>query len=333
METSPQHPPPSAASDLPASDREWQYFGRAARRFLAGAMLVYCVLYGLSEWMVYRFAQTNRFFVIQSTPPAAYDWIVLGASHAAALGYQDMGAQLNADTGQRVLNLGVAGAGIHVSRLVYDYFLTRHQTRGIVYVADAFTFHAAAWNEERLQDRSLFVRTPFDVALLARLLRNPSTWTAGLAYASGFPKINNHERWVPDVSEDERTRFTRRYRPVPQLDEQRLAYLYPRGIDLEARATYLAALDDLLDEARGQGQRVLVLKPPLPRRMASALPDEEAFTRALRAVLTPHQVPLHDFSGDHYDDALFYDTDHLNREGVQAFFAQSLVPLLRQAAR
>jgi len=333
MDTPHQHPPHSDAPDLLASGQAWQRFRRAARRFFAGALLIYGVLYGLSEWMVYRFAQTNRFFVIQSTPPAAHDWILLGASHAAALGYQDMGQRLQDATGQRVLNLGVAGGGVRVSRLLYDYFHVRHRTHGVVYVADAFTFHAATWNEERLQDRSLFVRTPFDMALLARLLREPSMWTAGLAYASGFPKINNHERWVPDVSEDEQTRFTRRYRPVAQLDEQRLAYLYPRGIDLGARARYLADLDALVREARGLGQQVLVLKPPLPGRIAAALPDEDGFTRALQAVLAPHQVPLHDFSGDHYDDALFYDTDHLNREGVQTFFDRSLVALLRAAAR
>ena len=76
-----------------------------------------------------------------------------------------------------------------------------------------------------------------------------------------------------------------------------------------------------------------MLKPPLPRRIAAVLPDEAGFTRALHAVLARHQVPLHDFSSDHYDDALFYDPDHLNREGVQTFFDRSLVALLRAAAR
>jgi hypothetical protein len=39
-------------------------------------------------------------------------------------------------------------------------------------------------------------------------------------------------------------------------------------------------------------------------------------------------VPFHDFTHVGNDDKLFYDTDHLNRDGVLNFFENSLKPLL-----
>ena len=93
---------------------------------------------------------------------ADYDYVILGASHAAALGYQDMTARLEEMTGASIINLSVVGGGVRVSRLVLRLFPGRASAPTLVYVVDSFAFYSKQWNEERLQDTRLFLRAPFD---------------------------------------------------------------------------------------------------------------------------------------------------------------------------
>jgi hypothetical protein len=290
--------------------------------------MLYLGVYAATERVVAGYAQTNKFFLVRSAAPTTYDYIILGASHAAALGYQDMTARLETLTNAKILNLALVGGGVRVSRLIYEYFLTRHQTRALVYVVDSFAFYAPTWNEERLQDTRLFARAPFDAKLAGLLLRDPATRTIGLDYLTGFSKINNKDRFAPDVTPEESSRFTRTYRPVKQIDDQRLAYLYPEQIDEAVLSRYLSEFEALLSDAQRRGIRVLVVKPPIPERVVARIPGEAAFDARLGAILGRLNIPLHDFTHVGNDDKLFYDTDHLNKDGVVGFFETSLGPLL-----
>jgi len=213
---------PSTVAESPATNGDVRQFLRSAVAFTVIGLVIYAGTYALSERLVYRRAQTNKFFLVKKAPAVNYDYVILGASHAAALGYRDMTARLESMTGKRIINLALVGGGVRVSRLIYDYFLARHQTSGLIYVVDSFAFYSRQWNEERLQDTRLFVRAPFDPPLAMLLLRDPATRSAGVDYALGFSKINNKDRWSVDVTPEEATRFDRTYRPVNQIDEQRL---------------------------------------------------------------------------------------------------------------
>lgn len=294
-------------------------FVRRALVFLLVAAALYAGLYAWSERLVFAHAERNRFFSIRTAEPGRYDWVILGASHAAALDYRDMTARLEAASGSRVMNLAVLGGGVTVNRLLLDYFLGRHRAGGVAYVVDSFAFYAPTWNEDRLADATLLTRAPFDPALVRLMLLTGAPPSAVLAYASGFSKINNADRYRPDRRADEGAPFERRYRRVPQIDRQRLEYLYPKAIDANAlanRTHYLTELERLLIDVQARGIRPLVIRPPLPGRVRAALPGEDEFDAALAAVLSRHAIPLHDLSRLNNDEALFYDTDHLNREGV-----------------
>lgn len=304
-------------------------FVRTAAVFLVIGIALYLGVYVVSERLVYEYAKTNKFYLVKTAPAVKYDYVVLGASHAAALGYQDMTARLEAMTGKRIINLALVGGGIRVSRLIYDYFLARHQAQGLVYVVDSFAFYSRTWNEERLQDTRLFLRAPFDPTLAGLLLRDPVTRSIGVDYLTGFSKINNKDRFADDVTPEERTRFLRPYRPVKQIDDQRLEYLYPAQIDEALTTRYFAEFEALLKDATARGIRVMVVKPPIPERVAARLPGEAQFDARLTALLARLNIPLHDFTHVGNDDKLFYDTDHLNRDGVLGFFEQSLAPVLR----
>lgn len=308
------------------------FLSRAAAFLLIGAGL-YMGAYAASEKLVSHYGHRNRFFAVRSTPPARFDYVFLGASHAAVLDYRDMNAELERITGGRIMNLSVVGGGIAVNALLLDYFLSRHQTNTVVYVVDSFAFYSSEWNERRLQDSRLFARAPFDPALVACLLKSAAPLSVAFDYAMGFSKVNNPDRFAPDTWPDEVGRFDRRYRPVAQVDEARIAYLYPTPIDPAIFQRYLAQFEFFVRDTQARGIEFIAIKPPMPERIHRIIPGEAKFDSALKSVLDRHGVELHDFSSVVNDDTWFQDPDHLNRAGVRELFRVALAPLLSRKLR
>src|SRR6187551_2963024 len=205
-------------------------FLRKGAAFVAVGLVLYLGLYAWAEWLVYQRGDRNRFFMVRTAPSVEYDHVILGASHAAVFDFDDMNRRLEQMTGARVLNLAVVGGGVAVNRLLLDYFLATHRTKAVVYVVDSFAFYSPEWNERRLEDARLFQRAPFDPVLMKLLIRDQAPWPVTLDYSFGFSKINNPDRFGADRPA-EAARFDRRYRAVEQIDRQRIAYLYPVGMD------------------------------------------------------------------------------------------------------
>jgi hypothetical protein len=303
-------------------------FLRRAALFTGIGLVLYAGLYAAAEALVYRYAERNRFFTIRTAPSDTHDYVIVGASHAAVFDYEDMNARLEQLTGARVLNLAEVGSGVVVNRLLLDYFFERQTTAAVVYVLDSFVFYSSEWNEDRLRDTSLFTRAPFDPALAALLLQTPGGRLAALDYVAGFSKINNPDRFEPDVFPDAGTRFERAYRPIPQIDQTRIEYLYPGAVEPEHLERYLTAFEGLVGDVLDRGARLIVVRPPIPARVRKQLAGEAAFDEQLRARLARYDVEWHDFSAVANDEKFFYDTDHLNREGVMNFFEGYLAPAL-----
>ena len=305
-------------------------FARAAVPFILIGLVLYAGLYVVSERLVARHAQWNRFFTIQTAPRADYDHVILGSSHAAVFDYRDMNARLEALTGSTILNLAIPGAGVSVNRLLLDYFLAEHRTASVVYVLDSFAFYSRAWNEDRLRDTELFLRAPFDLRLARLLLGRLATLQVGVDYVTGFSKINNPDWFAPDIFESEAARFDRAYRPVAQIDRQRIAYLYPDPVDETALrdSPYLAAFEDLIRFLEARDIGVLVVRPPIPARVYDMLPNEPVFDATLETLSHRYAVVYHDFSAVNNDESLFFDSDHLNETGVLRFFENHLGPAL-----
>ncbi len=297
--------------------------------FVLIGLALYAALYLWAESVVRSEGERNRFFMIASTPPAAFDTVILGASHAMPLGYGDFNERLEAASGGRVMNLSIEGAGVLPNRLVLDYFFTRHEARQVVFFVDSFAFYSKQWNEDRLDD-SLFARAPFDPQLVATLWRYPWAQRLIVPYASGFTKINNQERFASDRPDAELTKFEKTYRSIPQIDRQRIAYLYPAELPEEEFRRYLGELGGLADLAAAHGATLLLVKPPTPPRYRDALPNEAAFDAAISTFAAERNLGFTDFSTLLPDDANYYDTDHLNPTGVEAFIAGGFAELLRR---
>ena len=290
----------------------------------------YAALYAGSEYLVYRYGEKNRFFMSATAPRQEYDFVILGASHAMPLDFADMNDKLQQASGGTILNLSNEGAGILPNRIVLDYFFEKHRTKTVVYILDSFAFYTPTWNEERIDDARLFQRAPLDPDLVQVLWRHPPARTIMWNYISGFLKINNQNRFAPDISDAEATKFTRTYRSIAQIDRQRVEYLYPRVIEPARFQQYLAEFEGLLRSAKEHGAKVVVVKPPTPARYRDKLPKEAEFDATIRPLLEANGVPFHDLSTALTEDRYFYDTDHLNRTGVTAFIDGPLGGLLRQ---
>jgi hypothetical protein len=307
-----------------------QRFLRTSLRFVLVGLVIYLALYIISEQLVYNYGKRNRFFSVKTAPLAQYDYVILGASRAAALGYEDMNPRLEQMTNSKIINLSELGAGVAFNRVLVEYFLASHRTQAVVYFADSFAFYSPAWNEERFNDSKLFVRAPFDPALVQVLLQQPAGRSVLPDYLLGFSKINNADRFAPDINDDERTKFGVTYRPVAQIDKQRLDYLYPKQIDQATFQRYMGQFEEMVISLQARNIRVIVMKPPVPARFYATIPGEAAFDQSLKAVLDSRNVEFYDFSQVANDEKFFFNSDHLNRNGVLNFFETQLKGVLVQ---
>lgn len=316
--------PAATAPAGPGVARRWAVF-------VLIAVGLYLALYAAAEILIYQTGQKNRFFMVRTAAAEpAFDFVILGASHAMPFGFDDTNEKLEAATGARIINLSIEGAGILPNRLMLDYFLQRHATRNVVYILDSFGFYSRQWNEDRLVDAGLFKRAPLDPALVATLWRYP--WARGILpdYLSGFSKINNSDRFEPDLPDTEVEKFDRTYRPVAQIDRQRIAYLYPPDVSQETISRYMGEFESLIGFLKERGIGLVVVKPPMPPRVREKLTGEAQYDAAIAALLAKHGIPYRDFSGVVNEDQYFYDTDHLNRTGVTTLNDGFFVPMLKE---
>lgn len=312
---------------------EGAIFFRQMVAFVLIGLGIYAALYAVAEVLVREHAFRNRFHVVQSAGAEPYDFVILGASHAAVFDYRDMNARLEEMTGARILNLANVGAGVTVNRLLLDYFLEKHSTEAVVYVLDSFGFYSPAWNEERLKDASLYVRAPFDPVLAGMMICRPGARAAAPGFISGFTKINDPDRFEPDLFDAEGSTFDRTYRPIPQLDRQRIEYLYPDvPEDPLLDNGYLREFEAMIVAVREAGIRFVIIRPPVPQRIYEMIPFEAEFDARIRDLAQRTGAELHDFSSRANEPENFYDSDHLNETGVLRFFRDYLADALRPGA-
>lgn len=311
--------------------RSMRTLARRAAAFVGLGLVLYALLFAAAEQLVQRTGHANPLFRIGATREQAVDWVVLGTSHAMPLAFGDTEAAVHRQTGLRLLNLAAPGTGPLYNRFVLEQFLRERRAANLLVVADSFAFYSRTWNEDRFADAKLLARTPYRPAVAAGLwqfVREDGVSPRALAdYATGFSKINNRDRFRDDRWEGE-AQFQRTWRPSASAVKKRIAYLYPDGNADAALDRYLAELSRVLALAQQAGMRVVVVKPPTPAQYRSQLPQEAQFDAALGRVLGAANVPLHDWSAALPEARFYFDSDHLNRAGVNELLARHLIPVL-----
>ncbi|MGB5558635.1 MAG: hypothetical protein WBN04_11565 [Paracoccaceae bacterium] len=305
--------------------------GRTVIAFVGVFLLLYLLAFAVAERTISRSGNASAFQKLWAAQGTKADWIVLGASHALPLAYGDVPDLLAEDTGQTMLVLAEVGAGPLYSRFVLDQALSDVQPRALLYVVDSFAFYSASWNEGRVADRSLLRQTPLRVSTMRTLFRlvltNGVDPRALLDYMTGFSKLNPPDRFPQDGWQGAEG-FDRAFRPSRHATASRISYLYPQPPADENLSNYLNVLAGLITKAQTAGLQVQVVKFPIPDSFRDALPNEPEFDRALHETLRALDVPLHDLSAAIVEPKYFFDTDHLNRSGVDELYKSHLLPLL-----
>lgn len=298
--------------------------------FLALGLMLYVGLFIWSDRVRETHAGRNPFHRITQAPIQS-DWIILGASHALPLGFDGIPTSLRAATTQSTLTLAVPGGGPAVTRLVAERYFADHEAGGVLVVLDAFTFADPRWNEDRLGDNDILPKMPTDPLTFRVLLRAvPRGLPVGtfLAYATGFARINDRARFETDRWEAE-DRFENTSRPSEAADAARVTYLYPDVASEASIQRGLADIEALIALARAKGARIVLVFPPLPERFQTRLPEIPDLQPRLAALAGRLGVPLIDHQGLIPDAQFYFDTDHLNRSGVQLWLERGLGPILQ----
>lgn len=307
---------------------------------LAIGLIIYALAYAYVELLALRLGERNPFHEVATEAPEDGTVVVLGASRALPLEYQDMGVTVERHFGRPTQVLAMPGGGVVPNDLVLDHLLAKHgaESLGLVlYVLDSFAFYSADWNEARLEDARLWQRAPLDVHLLGALWRATRSHDVAaevlINHASGFWKLNDPSTWYrPDTWEDEEA-FEGTYEPSEAQDRARLDYLYPEAADADAFTRYRAAFARLIERLESHGVPFVAVKPPLRDAFRDGLPGEAQFDEQMSEVLGAHEVPLYDHGSLGYGPELFFDPDHLNRSGVERWLDEELVEIVERHAR
>lgn len=312
-----------------SSENHWRRGWIAA--FLAGAALIYAGLYVWSDRLVRTYGDRNPFYRIE-TAPQRVDWLVLGASHAMPLGFADMPAQIEDETGERLLVLGVTGGGPFVQRLVAERYFADHSAGDVLVIVDAFAFADPRWNAERMGDSDMMPKIPADpttLAVMARAVPRGLDWRAVLDYATGFSRISDQQRFSRDVWEAEEKFDSAPRRPSDAADAARIEYLYPGPPSERAMDQGFRDLAAIIALAREHGAGVVLIRPPIPDRFRERLPEIQGFEPRLSALAERTGTRLVDHSALIPEPKYYLDSDHLNRSGVGLWIDRGLGPLLR----
>jgi len=321
--------PLSAAlpADPAGTEAPIRAFWRRAVLFVAIGLLIYGAFLAIAEYRVRQTGERNPLFRI-ATVTAPPDVVILGASHAMPLGFEEIGPALEAAAGRPVMTLAIEGGGVVPNAFLFSALLRKAAPREVIYVLDSFVFLSPQWNEERLADSGLFARAPYDAAIFGAIMAEPAAWPVLAGYLTGFDKVNGMLHLDIDRSEAELTRFDRVYRANDQIDSQRIAYLFPAGGD-DLVATYVAGIERMIVDAQASGIRFRILLMPAPPRYSERLPASHTrVMSALTEMLERHRIEVIDHSGLLQDDENYYDTDHLNRQGALSYATDMLGPLL-----
>lgn len=309
--------------------RPWQ---RRTAFVLILVLLYAATYYGAERTLVYGAERNdNRFYRVRTLPHATYDYVVLGSSHALPFDFGGMNEQLERRSASRIVNLASAGGGVVPNRLLMDYFLRKATTRNVIYVVDSFAFYSREWNEARLNDKELYSQAPFDPTLVglfaSYVVRGQMGPSAALDYLSGFSKVNNPHDQTSTIAALEGW-FDRTYKPSDRERSRRIDRLYLDGTDTETRDRYLDVFVDWIRSLQERDIEVVVLKTPIPEVFYDVLPNEADFDEVLAARLSEVDAPFYNFSQVGNDPSFFFDTDHLNRTGMESFLENYLAQVL-----
>jgi len=241
------------------------------------------------------------------------DVLIAGSSHA----YRGFDPRLFEAHGLKAFNLGSSAQTPRQTELLLDRYLDELQPQWLI-----LEVYPASYTLDGVESTlDVLANDPIDAGMrrLVWELSNAKVWnthiyaTLSRTLGGGFPKVQepaerDGDRYIAGTGYVERAGYYYRFDPVVS---RRWTY----------RDQAYAALDRILEKARARDIRVWLVEAPITRAMYDSYGPQPEFVRQMQ-----QRAPFTDFNGTlSLNDSLhFYDSDHLNQDGVIAFNAALL---------
>lgn len=252
-----------------------------------------------------------------------YDLIFLGTSHARIFSRFQNHERVEKTLGKSLINLaqGYERGGARSQQMYFLYFYEQQNfANTLVYFVDPFIFYRKRMDA----NPEIYTNEPFNHDFYNVLKENDTP-----KEILNFYLTKEQKGLRPTIYPE----FDKTYQGAQANDlqqeqfEERIRFLYEDSYDKSQFDQTFANLTQTFRVAREHGMRVVVIIP------TTLLPEQKGDKLVYAALEKGSKDGLYEYYNFAHaikDTSLYYDTDHLNTEGVLLFTNQYLKPILEK---
>lgn len=287
-------------------------------------LLLFVFDYATGAFMerLYLKQRSGKYYrITHSIEETRADVLIFGSSHAIRHVVPD---RISETLGMSCYNSGVQGKGILFTSALQSLILERYTPRMMILVIDADMLYESEVQYDRLGDLLPYYKThrsvlePF-VALKSRF-EKVKLLSRTYPYNSTIVHIARY--WI--APQKDYNGYRPLYGNMPPSLIERFSAPAPEPLRRPVQKkrlddTFVAALNDFIEKARGAGAGIAFVISPM--YLTADLGANESYAR-ITEIAADHAVPIFDYSSDPRflgRHSLFRDEGHLNNEGALLF--------------
>lgn len=282
-------------------------------------LVFYVVVVSIPVWS-YTYTndetESNLLIIPKTGFSKTYPVMIMGTSHARVFSrnnnHQNVEDLLNA----QVINISKGGGhgGLTEEYIFLKYFYDNgNQTKTIFYFLDPWVLYSDSWNN----DNYFASDEPLNAEFLISLLKSNMSWPVITNY------LKSKMTWGWITTKPNKASFNLIGYPEinPALIKKTVDEFYLDGLNENTFQKYAAVINKTVDLAQKHGSQIVFIIPPT---LLGEMPGEGE----VKAYLDKNQFVYFDGSNEMLNKRWFYDSQHLNTEGVYIFTQYVLKPIL-----
>ena len=250
------------------------------------------------------------------------DLVFLGTSHAYVFSrFKEHHEMVEQCLDREVFNMALPqGGGITPARFYLETFFTAGNTTDqVVYFLDPFVLYSAGAN-----DNHKFVYfEPFRLRFLAKLVANGYSYRRIISYVrskfSGAWLLQKPEPLIHHIAPISEEHVS------DERKAQRVASLYPNGLPETVFDTYTDEFERIVALCGENDTPLMVVIPPT---LLGPEPGQETMMAWLHGLEQSDGIMVYDWVNVMPDRSKYYNLDHMNLGGIEAFMTEWLRPAL-----
>lgn len=253
-----------------------------------------------------------------------YDFILLGTSHARIFSRYHNHARVEKLLDKKFINLAQGGerGGVVNQQAYLRYFYQKNNSAStLVYVIDPFIFYRDSLDNTP----EIYQFEPFDkdfLRILEQISKNKEVIDSYKKNSVTPPRQPREYNVYQKLFQDDKTSP-----PTDQEIKDRVDFLYHDPFEEEKFKERFATMQESIQIARQHNTKVIVL---VPTTLLKKQPKDEYILEMIRKNAGNNEYQYYNLWNAVSDTNLYYDTDHLNTEGILFFTAKYLKPLLEE---